>query len=475
MQAAVFLDRDNTVIRNDGDLGDPEKVVLIQGAASAIASLKGLGYRIVVVTNQGGVARGLYTVEDVEKVHQKINDLIHANSAVKVDRFYFCPYHPQGTVEAYRQEHPWRKPQPGMLLQAAKDMELDLSQSWMIGDQLRDIEAGAAAGVRTILLVPDAPVLPPLMVDQPRQVMVEGHAPMVQPGYTAKNLIEATRVIAQQRRPERISDEEWEKLTTPGSGGSKPQVTVAAKATSPIRPGVRPVTVAPAPASAETAPRPPRPFRPWDAPPDEDEPSRRPQRVKPQDAAAETEPQTLFHAPAPAPEPAPALEPTPTPAPAPMLHAAATPRVPEPEPEPEPAPAPTPAPAPAPVLQAAPTPRIPAPTPIAPPAAPAPAPEETPSDVEPDAETTTASPTRPAMTGQERLLRQILHELRTQRTEGDGFSYLRMFATVLQMLTVVCLLAALLLGSGDLAMFIRWMAVGMLVQAATIAMLLFDR
>ena len=135
MNAAVFLDRDNTIIRNDGDLGDPAKVELIQGAAAAVASLCGLGFRVFVVTNQGGVARGKYTEDDVNAVHQRIAELMRekANGA-EIDAFYYCPYHPDGTVQAYRQEHPDRKPQPGMLLKAAEKYELDLAQCWMIGD-----------------------------------------------------------------------------------------------------------------------------------------------------------------------------------------------------------------------------------------------------------------------------------------------------------------------------------------------------
>src|SRR5690606_40470943 len=116
--AAVFLDRDNTIIHNDGDLGDPEQVFLIQGAASAIASLRGLNFKIIVVTNQGGVARGKYTEADVEKTNQRVADLVKAASGANIDRFYYCPYHPLGTVEQYKQEHEWRKPAPGMILQA---------------------------------------------------------------------------------------------------------------------------------------------------------------------------------------------------------------------------------------------------------------------------------------------------------------------------------------------------------------------
>ncbi|MEX2386618.1 MAG: HAD family hydrolase, partial [Phycisphaeraceae bacterium] len=142
MKPAVFLDRDNTLIHNDGDLGDPALVRLIQGAGSAIASLCGLGYKIVVITNQGGVARGKYTEDDVRQVHDRLHELVvQAANGARIDAFYYCPYHPDGSVHRYKQEHPTRKPQPGMLLQAAEQMQLDLSQSWTIGDQLRDIEA----------------------------------------------------------------------------------------------------------------------------------------------------------------------------------------------------------------------------------------------------------------------------------------------------------------------------------------------
>lgn len=152
MPRAIFLDRDNTLIRNDGDLGDPEKVVLMPGAAEAVAALGRIGYRIVVVSNQGGVARGKYSEENVDRIHHRVAEVIRREAGGVIERFYYCPYHPQGTVEKYRCEHPWRKPQPGMILQAAADMGLHLSQCWTIGDQPRDVQAGRAAGTRTILL-----------------------------------------------------------------------------------------------------------------------------------------------------------------------------------------------------------------------------------------------------------------------------------------------------------------------------------
>jgi D-glycero-D-manno-heptose 1,7-bisphosphate phosphatase len=153
----VFLDRDNTLIANDGDLGDPSKVRLMPGVAEGLKRLKDAGYRLVIVTNQGGVARGRYGEADVDRVHARIAQLVDEESGGKriLDRFYYCPFHPEGTHPEYRREHPWRKPRPGMLLQAAADLALDLDRGWMVGDQARDILAGRAAGVRTILLGED--------------------------------------------------------------------------------------------------------------------------------------------------------------------------------------------------------------------------------------------------------------------------------------------------------------------------------
>jgi D-glycero-D-manno-heptose 1,7-bisphosphate phosphatase len=166
----VFLDRDNTLIDNDGDLGDPDGVRLLEGVAPALARLRDAGYRLVVVSNQGGVARGAYGETDVDAVNRRIASLVNEASGQHdvIERFYFCPYHPEGTVEAYRREHPWRKPQPGMLHAAQQDLGLDLEQSWLVGDQPRDVAAGHAAGCATILISAD----PPAVVDaQPTAVV----------------------------------------------------------------------------------------------------------------------------------------------------------------------------------------------------------------------------------------------------------------------------------------------------------------
>ncbi len=148
-RGAVFLDRDNTVIHNDGDLGDPEAVVLLEGAASALTALHQAGWPLIVITNQGGVARGRYGEQDVRAVHERVQSLLGDTPVLD---WLWCPYHPNGTVPEFTREHPWRKPQPGMLLEAASRHDIDLQASWLIGDQDRDIAAGAAAGCHTIKL-----------------------------------------------------------------------------------------------------------------------------------------------------------------------------------------------------------------------------------------------------------------------------------------------------------------------------------
>lgn len=158
MQPAVFLDRDNTLIDNGGDLGDPAQVRLLDGVAAGLKALRQAGFGLVVVTNQAGVARGKFTEQDVDAVNQRIATLVddQARSTRLIDRFYYCPYHPEATLAKYKRDHPWRKPHPGMILQAARDMSLDLSQSWMIGDQERDVMAARSAGCRIVLVTQDA-------------------------------------------------------------------------------------------------------------------------------------------------------------------------------------------------------------------------------------------------------------------------------------------------------------------------------
>lgn len=148
---AVFFDRDNTLIVNEGYLGDPAKVVLVEGAAEAVARVRSLGYAVVAFSNQSGVARGMFNEDDVHRVNTRLDELLaDALPHAVIDRHEFCPFHPEGTVAEYAVESDLRKPKPGMIFQAAEKLALDLSRSWVVGDAPRDIESGKAAGCRTI-------------------------------------------------------------------------------------------------------------------------------------------------------------------------------------------------------------------------------------------------------------------------------------------------------------------------------------
>lgn len=149
---AVFLDRDGTIIEDTGFVDDPAKVRLSPGAAEALAKLRRAGFMLVVASNQSGVARGLMTEETVHAVNARIAELLGDKAGL--DAFYYCPFldGDEAVVDAYRKDSDWRKPRPGMLRAAARDHGIDLRHSWMIGDAPRDVEAGKAAGCRTVLL-----------------------------------------------------------------------------------------------------------------------------------------------------------------------------------------------------------------------------------------------------------------------------------------------------------------------------------
>lgn len=153
LRRAVFLDRDNTVITDPGYIADPDLVQLLPGAADAIRMLADAGYAIVVVTNQSGLARGLITEEQLDQVHERLREVL-AEQGATLDAIYYCPYldGDEATVQRYRKKSALRKPEPGMLLQAAVDLDLSLAGSWMVGDGERDILAGRRAGCRTILV-----------------------------------------------------------------------------------------------------------------------------------------------------------------------------------------------------------------------------------------------------------------------------------------------------------------------------------
>src|SRR2546422_5462997 len=186
---AIFFDRDNTLIVSDGYLSDPNKVVLVEGAAEAVAKARQLGYIAVVISNQSGVAKGMFGEEAVWAVNTRINELLKAaKSTATIALHEYCPYHPEATVEKYRQDSPLRKPKPGMILAAADKLKLDLGRSWVIGDAPRDIEAGRAAGCRTILY--KNPALPPSPAAQEAQ--------KVAADFVASSLAEVMEIIGRE-------------------------------------------------------------------------------------------------------------------------------------------------------------------------------------------------------------------------------------------------------------------------------------
>lgn len=147
---AVFLDRDGTLITECNYLSRPEQVCLLPGAADAVRRLRSAGFVCVIVSNQSGVGRGLFTHADLEAVHAEMLRQLHAAGAV-LDATYYCTAGPPTPADPI--EHPDRKPNPGMLLRAARDLNLDLPSSWIVGDSLRDIQAGRNAGCRSGILV----------------------------------------------------------------------------------------------------------------------------------------------------------------------------------------------------------------------------------------------------------------------------------------------------------------------------------
>jgi histidinol-phosphate phosphatase family protein len=150
-RAAVFLDKDGTLVEDVPYNVNPDKVRLSPGAGAGLAALQSAGYRLVVVSNQSGVARGLFPESALLPAWQRLAALLAAEG-VRVDGFYWCPHHPQGRVAPYAIACRSRKPAPGMLLRAAGELGLDLHASWLVGDILDDVEAGTRAGCRTVLI-----------------------------------------------------------------------------------------------------------------------------------------------------------------------------------------------------------------------------------------------------------------------------------------------------------------------------------
>jgi len=187
VKAAVFLDRDGTLIEDVDYLSGFDQVAMFPWTVDALRLIARAGFLSVVVTNQSAVARGIVTEDFIRETHAELNRRLGRGGA-RIDAFYFCPHHPEAALEEYRRQCRCRKPEPGMLEDAARDLSIDLARSWMVGDRWLDVSAGNAAGVRSLLVR-------------------SGHAARVQeapaPGIRAdailNNLMEAVAWILQDR------------------------------------------------------------------------------------------------------------------------------------------------------------------------------------------------------------------------------------------------------------------------------------
>ena len=151
MDKAIFFDKDGTLIPDIPYNIDPEKITLSEDAVEGIINLQSQGYKLFIISNQSGVARGYFTEDKLLAVTVKITELL-AVYGIKLSGFYYCPHHPEGLTPGYNFTCNCRKPNPGMLLTASAEHKIDLQNSWMIGDILNDVEAGNRAGCRTVLL-----------------------------------------------------------------------------------------------------------------------------------------------------------------------------------------------------------------------------------------------------------------------------------------------------------------------------------
>ena len=147
----VFLDRDGTLIEEVGYLSHLDRIALYPWSIESVKLLNRAGFKVVVVTNQAGVARGLFDEDFIDEAHRFL-DHKFSDGGATIDKFYYCPHHPEASVEAYRSECDCRKPKAGMLWKAAQELQLELSHSFVIGDRLSDLRLGPAVGAKSVLV-----------------------------------------------------------------------------------------------------------------------------------------------------------------------------------------------------------------------------------------------------------------------------------------------------------------------------------
>src|SRR5215207_10865004 len=193
---AVFLDKDGTLIDDIPYNVNPSLIRLSAGALEALSLLQEEGYQLIVVTNQSGVARGYFEEKELQRVEEKLRELL-ASAGIFLNGFHYCPHYPHGEMSQYAVECFCREPQPGMIYQAALEHRLDLKDSWLVGDILYDMEAGNRAGCRTVLLDND---------NETEWNMTS----IRRPGFIVSNLLEAAQIIVTECRKQDLNDGEHE-------------------------------------------------------------------------------------------------------------------------------------------------------------------------------------------------------------------------------------------------------------------------
>jgi D-glycero-D-manno-heptose 1,7-bisphosphate phosphatase len=189
---AVFLDRDGVLIAEVDLLVNVTDIDVLSGAPEALTALSEAGYALVVVTNQTVVARGLLTEEELERLHVALRERLRERGAPELDGIYVCMHHPNATLSAYRSDCECRKPRPGMLLRAGRELDLDLRSSVLIGDRPSDIVAGALAGCATVLVQTGAHEAPAI------ETTLECNE-KIEPDHVCADIGEAARWILDRR------------------------------------------------------------------------------------------------------------------------------------------------------------------------------------------------------------------------------------------------------------------------------------
>jgi D-glycero-D-manno-heptose 1,7-bisphosphate phosphatase len=183
-RAAVFIDRDGTLNEDIGYVSRPEELVLYPCAAEAVRQLNEAGFLAVVITNQSGIARGLYTEKSLAAIHSRMIEELDRQGA-QIDAVYYCPHHPEIGSHHYRQHCDCRKPQPGLLKLAAREHNIDLTRSFVIGDKASDIKLAENAGARAALV----------LTGYGRETLKHPERWPCTPEIVAENVLEAARRI----------------------------------------------------------------------------------------------------------------------------------------------------------------------------------------------------------------------------------------------------------------------------------------